>query len=365
MKCNHRLLSAFSAPRNVGVWRCSMMGSVGCRRISSATLGIKDLEMHSSDLKTEADFKEAARIYKEHGCLVVRGLNKEYVGRIQKDAEHVAKQSLSLLDRAEKIPEGWLTPDGTLFIKANKEGFGRDKQIMVLGLDYFSSSALLDCARDKTTLGVLEQIIGPNIELFGKGQCLYKEPTGGFPKLLHQDNAYFEFLLDGPVGTLNYAVDTSEELNNGPLYVVPGTHKHNPAFSNRKGAYDGLTNDSAYVKHVDTFSHLGLPEDEWSFEEAIPVNGKAGDTLFFHINCVHGSTPNFSSEARPTFINRYISPEDEQLIFATSEEMRENARKDLEEKKLQSNVAKERGYMILGTRQFNPDSNWKLEVAHH
>ena len=42
---------------------------------------------------------------------------------------------------------------------------------------------------------------------------------------MHQDGAYFEFAKEGPVGTLNYAVDTSEELKNGPLYVMPGTHK--------------------------------------------------------------------------------------------------------------------------------------------
>ena len=29
----------------------------------------------------------------------------------------------------------------------------------------------------------------------------------------------------GPVGTLNYAVDTSRALDNGPLYVLPGSHK--------------------------------------------------------------------------------------------------------------------------------------------
>lgn len=53
----------------------------------------------------------------------------------------------------------------------------------------------------------------------------YKEPLGLGPKLLHQDGAYFEFAKQGPVGTLNYAVDTNLTLNNGPLFVVPGTHK--------------------------------------------------------------------------------------------------------------------------------------------
>ena len=93
---------------------------------------------------------------------------------------------------------------------------------------------------------------------FGNGQCLYKEPVGGHPKHLHQDSAYFEHRYQGPVGILSYVVDT--DLVNGALHVVPGSHK------------------LGQLKHIDTFSHLGLAEDEWPWESALPVEGKAGDS---------------------------------------------------------------------------------------
>ena len=40
-----------------------------------------------------------------------------------------------------------------------------------------------------------------------------------------KDSAYFMFAKQGACATLNYAVDTSVELDNGPLYVIPKSHR--------------------------------------------------------------------------------------------------------------------------------------------
>ena len=78
-------------------------------------------------------------------------------------------------------------------------------------------------------------------------------------------NAYFEFKKEGPIVTLNYAVDTSVAKDNGPIYVIPGTHKKGGYGHDRKGAYAGLTENNAYIEHVDTASHLALDPNEWNF----------------------------------------------------------------------------------------------------
>ena len=109
------------------------------------------------------------------------------------------------------------------------------------------------------------------------GALLY-EPTADAPHSFafhdwHQDNAYFEFRDEGPVGTLSYTVPTSEARRNGPLYVVPGTHKRGGFGSERKGAYNGLHEHNAYITHVDTRSHLGLDPAEWTFDDAIEIPG--------------------------------------------------------------------------------------------
>ncbi|XP_062508060.1 uncharacterized protein LOC134184400 isoform X2 [Corticium candelabrum] len=276
---------------------------------SSGTVLAKDLEVHADSL----DAKEAADIYRKYGCLVVRGLNVKYVDDIRRTVELQAEQSIQLLPEKKKIPEGWLTSDGTLFIPA-PEGSSRKEQIMVLGVDYFTCAALLAASIDEKCLDIVEQIIGPNVELFGKGQILYKEPSGGHAKFMHQDSAYFEFAKDGPVGTLNYCIDTNLSLNNGPLFVVPGSHRQ------------------GYIDHIDTHSHLALDPEIWPFNRGVPIEGKAGDTIFFHVHTVHGSQHNCSASPRPVFINRYLRPDDYQTIQATSVKMRSEAKEKLAER---------------------------------
>lgn len=288
---------------------------------SETTITVHDIEVFADNL----DPARAARIYRDHGCLVVRGLMKPYLAAIARDVEATAAQSLSLLDRAEKIVEGWKTPDGTLFLPA-PPGFKRDKQIMVLAINYQTSAAFFRSAFDEKLLDIVEAIVGPNVELFMNGQCLYKEPVGGHPKHLHQDSSYFEHRFDGPVGVLNYVVDT--DLVNGALHVVPGSH--------RMGT----------LRHVDTFSHLGLDPEEWPWDRALPICGSAGDSIFFHYRCIHGSQENHSQKPRPVFIHRYRRPDDYVTIGATTTEKRAEA----EKRAAQARKDTQRGLMVRGFR---------------
>jgi hypothetical protein len=290
------------------------------------TLTVQDLEVSADHL----DVERAAAIYREHGCLVVRGLMTPYIPDLQHDIEATAAESISLLDRAEKVPEGWRPPNGTLFIPA-PAGFSRDKQIMVLGIGYRTSAAFFRAAFHAPAVDIVAAILGPNIELFGEGQCLYKEPVGGHPKNLHQDSAYFEHRYDGPVAILSYVVDT--DLVNGALHVVPGTHRLNT------------------LDHVDTFSHLGLDEHEWPWERALPVVGKAGDAIFFHYRTVHGSKENHSDKPRPVFINRYRRVDDYVVVSATTVANRAAA----EKRAAEARKSAQRGLMVRGFRPFSDE----------
>lgn len=295
--------------------------SVGA--VPAAGVRVSDLEVHSDRLDTAG----AAALYREHGALVVRGLMKPYLEELRRDIEATAAQSLALLDRARRVPEGWVTPDGTLFLPA-PQGYSRDKQIMVLGLSYQTSAVFLRSAFDPKTLDLLEAILGPNIELFGQGQSLYKEPVGGHPKHLHQDSAYFEHRFEGPVAILSYVVDT--DLVNGALYVVPGSHR------------------LGQLRHVDTFSHLGLDAGEWPWERALPITGQAGDSIFFHVRTIHGSQENHSREPRPVVIHRYRRPDDYVTVSATTAANREEAEKRAAEARKEG----QRGFMVRGFRPF-------------
>ena len=289
-------------------------------------VSVADIEVHAENL----DVSSAAEIYKHHGCLVVRGLMAPYIEAINRDIAVAAEESIALLNEAKQVPEGWVTPNGTLFLPA-PANFSRDKQIMVLAVNYFTSAAFFQSAYDPKTVDLVEAILGPNIELFLNGQCLYKEAVGGHPKHLHQDAAYFEHRFEGPVGVLNYAVDT--DLVNGALHVVPGSHR------------------MGVLKHVDTFSHLGLDEREWPWESALPITGKAGDAIFFHVKTIHGSKENHSDKPRPVFINRYRAADDYVTISATSVQNREEAEKRAAAAKKEN----QRGLMVRGFRAYDAE----------
>jgi len=285
---------------------------------------VQDLEVFAEKL----DAKNAAAIYKEHGALVVRGLMSPYIEPIRRDIETAAKEALSLYDQAKKTAEGWVTPDHTLWIPA-PAGFSRDKQIMVLACGYKNSAAAFTSAIDPKCLDIVEAILGHNVELFMDGQCLYKEPVGGHAKNLHQDVAYFEHRYEGPVGVLNYCVDT--DLTNGALHVIPGTHR------------------LGVLQHIDTSSHLGLDEKQWPWEKALPITGKAGDAIFFHVKTVHGSKSNSSKASRPVMIHRYRRADDFVVISATTVDKRGNAAAHIEEAKKDN----QEGFIVRGRRAFD------------
>jgi hypothetical protein len=128
---------------------------------------VADLELHAP-----YDSAKAKRIYDKYGCVVVRGLTRAYVDEIRAHADDAFDQAVKLM-QAGSLTEvhndgclvGWVTPDQTLFIPAPKEHC-RDKQVMVLGLDYYVSAAMLRAATDEATL---QLVLRP---LFHRALCL-------------------------------------------------------------------------------------------------------------------------------------------------------------------------------------------------
>ena len=155
------------------------------------------------------------------------------------------------------------------------------------------------------------------------------DPASLVPKNLLQDAAYFEHKYEGPMAQLNYAVDT--DLKNGCLHVVPGSHRF------------------GVLKHEDTLGHLALSADEWPWEKATPIEGKAGDSIFFHVKCIHGSKPNWSDKPRPVFIHRYRRADDYVVINATNTQNRAEAEKHITEANKQNQVQ----LMVRGFRAYD------------
>ena len=295
---------------------------------SAVTVQLADIELQAADL----DANRAAAIYAEHGCLVVRGLMNEYAAAVRDDVLRTMEQAIRLYEAGQgtRSAVGLSTPDGTLLIPA-PEGFSRPWQVMVTSCKYTTSSAFFRSAFDPQLLSVVQAILGDEVEIFGEGQTLCKEPAGGHPKLLHQDASYFEHKYEGPVGVLCYGIPTT--LEHGALHVVPGSHR------------------MEILEHLDTESHLGLDPEQWTFDKALAIEGDAGDAIFFHLKMIHGSPPNYSTVPRPVFIHRYRRADDYVVIGASTVKDRKARAAAAAEAKKENQL----GLMVSGFRPYAQD----------
>ena len=79
-------------------------------------------------------------------------------------------------------------------------------------------------------------------------------------------------------------------LENGPLLVVPGSHK-GPTWDHHSDGYFCGAMDPTR-KEVD-------------FESAVPLTGRAGSMSFHHVRLVHGSAQNVSDKPRRLLLYEY------------------------------------------------------------
>ncbi len=275
------------------------------------------------------DLSQAAALFAEHGCVIVRGLHRHTCAAVAADVQRATDEAYRQADRAVRSEEGWWL-GGSLFIPA-APGSGRERQLMLVGLGYRRSAAMLRAALEPQACDLAAAILGPDVELMDDGQIVSKEPSGGHAKYMHQDSAYFQHAGLGPVACLTYLVDT--DLVNGALHVVPGSHR------------------LGYLPHVDTASHLGLDPQTWGIERGTPIIGRAGDAIFFHQHCIHGSPSNHSKAARPVCIHRYRAIGDRIVAHATTAANRAHSGAE-------AAAARERGVQRLVVRGFRT-----MEVA--
>jgi phytanoyl-CoA hydroxylase len=178
-------------------------------------------------------------------------------------------------------------------------------------------------------LDLVEAIIGPNVELWKWGQCVYKQPQTGVPKSLHQDEYYFQHRYHSTVGVLTYAIDT--DLTNGALQIVPGSH------------------NLGVLEHYDD-QHAGFALDASWWQQALPIPGKAGDSILFHGLTIHGSEENRSDRPRPVFIQRYRRTND----FCTINVGTMAERREAERNPRTTKSDDDWGLIVRGVRLYGP-----------
>ncbi len=148
-----------------------------------------------------------------------------------------------------------------------------------------------DLAAYPPLVEILKQLIGDNVRL--RGSKINMKPANvGSPVEWHQDWAAYPHTNDDLLAVGVMIDDVNEE--NGPLLVVPGSHK--------APNYNHHNEDGEFVCAIDPAQNPTL-----DLSRAVPLTGKAGSMSFHHVRTVHGSAQNTSSRPRTLLLFEYAA----------------------------------------------------------
>jgi ectoine hydroxylase-related dioxygenase (phytanoyl-CoA dioxygenase family) len=139
-------------------------------------------------------------------------------------------------------------------------------------------------------VAMLEQLLGPSgVRLHGSKINL-KAPHYGSPVEWHQDWAFYPHTNDDLLAVGVMLDDML--LENGPLMVMPGTHRGPTWDHHLDGAFAGAINPDAC---------------DLDFAKAVPLTAPAGSISIHHVRMVHGSAQNASQRPRQLLLYEYAA----------------------------------------------------------
>jgi len=151
------------------------------------------------------------------------------------------------------------------------------------------SDTYLDFMRNNAALDAVADIFGPNIK-FENAKINSKQPGAATQVKFHQDFLFEPHTNDDMMTVLFFLDEVTEK--NGPLEVVPGTHKGQLYEHWHNGIFTGTVDDEVVSKMK---------------AKAIPCYGKAGSACLMHTRVLHGSAPNHSDKPRTLLIIEYTA----------------------------------------------------------
>ena len=142
---------------------------------------------------------------------------------------------------------------------------------------------------DPDVTGIVAQLIGPDIRVYG-GKMNIKAAGYGAPVEWHQDWAFYPHTNDDVLATGMLLDDCDEE--NGPLMVLPGSHKGPVYDHHHDGAFCGAFDPDA---------------EALDLSGAVKLMGPAGSMTIHHVRAVHGSALNVSNRQRRLLLTEYAA----------------------------------------------------------
>ena len=221
--------------------------------------------------------KQQIEQYHEKGYVVVEGvLSPEKLRRLREETERIIAAAASVTAHDEVYDlEDSHTPQNPR-VRRIKEPHRH--------FQYFWN---LFCDTDITD--VLVPLLGENIRIYGAKMNM-KAAGYGAPVEWHQDWAFYPHTNDDVLAT-GLLLDDCDE-SNGPLMVLPGSHK-----------------GPVYDHHADGFFCGAFDPDAAGLDvsPAEMLTGPAGSMTIHHVRAVHGSALNTSNRQRRLLLTEYAA----------------------------------------------------------
>ena len=135
----------------------------------------------------------------------------------------------------------------------------------------------------------LKDLLGKNI-LLKSSKLNTKFEKGGSAVEWHQDWAFYPHTNDVGCAVGIYLDDVAED--NGPMMIIPRSHKGPIIDHNSKGFFCGAIDP------------IKSPLD---YDSAIPLMGPAGTMTIHHVRTIHGSALNHSQKPRRLLLQGYFA----------------------------------------------------------
>jgi phytanoyl-CoA hydroxylase len=217
--------------------------------------------------------------YKEHGYVVLHDFLDEDVLRRMRSACDALTAKARGMTRSDDFYdfESTHTPD--------------EPRVRRLKKPIYMDPVFHEVSRNPRLLDAVAALIGPDIRLSHPwGKLNIKAAQYGAPVEWHQDWSAYPHTNDD---LLSVGIPLDDCLDaNGPLLVIPGSHK--------EAAYDH-NSDGIYCGGMDP---VGSGID---FGKAVPLTGRAGMVTLHHVRLVHGSALNRSPVPRRLLLIQYAA----------------------------------------------------------
>jgi ectoine hydroxylase-related dioxygenase (phytanoyl-CoA dioxygenase family) len=213
--------------------------------------------------------------YREHGYLVVEGVL---------DGARLAVLRGVVDDLVERARE---VPSHTEVYDLEDSHSAADPRVRRIKQPHLRHPAFAALVGDPAIVALLTALIGPDIRLQNTKLNL-KGAGYGAAVEWHQDWAFYPHTNDDVLATGLYLDDCG--LDNGPLLVIPGSHR-----------------GSTWDHHADGYFCGAMDPDAAGIDvsRAVPLTGPAGSLTIHHARLVHGSAPNVSARPRRLLLHEY------------------------------------------------------------